>query len=71
VVSGSAEQGSQKPTHTANCAVQGRFGMYPHLHYYGACIYATMHGEVLGRPILVIIVHVLDRPLRSRLLNPL
>jgi len=41
VVGGSAEQGSQKPTHTANCAVQGRFGMYTHLHW----IYATMHGE--------------------------
>jgi len=42
---GVLSKGSQKPTHTDNCAVEGRFGMYTLLHHYGAWIYATMHGE--------------------------
>jgi len=42
---GVLSKGSQKPTHTANCAVEGRFGMYTLLHLYSAWIYATMHGE--------------------------
>ena len=42
---GVLSKGSQKPAHTDNCAVEGRFGMYTLLHHYGAWIYATMHGE--------------------------
>jgi len=42
---GVLSKGSEKPIHTANCAVEGRFGMYTLLNPYGAWIYATMRGE--------------------------
>ena len=42
---GVLSKGSQLPSYTSNCAVEGRYGMYTLVHYYGAWIYATIHGQ--------------------------